>query len=165
MKVVFKKKAGDFLIQKGTNSLNRGKNTWDYLVLIASMFVCCFLLLLCLSVVFDCFYVCLLYLIASMFVCCIFVPLGITSLIWRPHHCRWMAAGLKPMLGTYGLRVQGGIFIVLYLFAIRDLGFLGLIRRTGHSFTTIKPRVYTCILRIYSNPVLDIWCINEQLFN
>ena len=52
-RLYLKKKAGDFLIQKGIDRLNRGKKYMSLLShLIASMFVCCIWLLLCLSVVF-----------------------------------------------------------------------------------------------------------------
>ena len=41
------------------------------------------------------------------FVCLeIFVPLQNFSFSWRHHHCRWRAAKIWPMLGTYGYWVR-----------------------------------------------------------
>jgi hypothetical protein len=59
-----------------------------------------------------------------------YVPLKNISLIWRRHHCRWMAAKFRPMLGAQGLWAGRDLYRATPA-VTRDLGFSGIIRRTA----------------------------------
>jgi hypothetical protein len=58
-----------------------------------------------------------------------YIPLKNFSLIWRRHHCRWMAAKFKPMLGTQGHWAGRDLYRATPA-VTQDLGFSGLIQRT-----------------------------------
>jgi hypothetical protein len=77
-----------------------------------------------------------------------YVPLKNFSLIWKRHHCRWMAAKCRPMLGAQGLSA-GGIFIVPHLMWHRTSVFLVSSEGPPHLVSSYNTRG---MWRIYSKP-------------